>query len=73
MTLDELKALESPTISNSIAAAVCGADRRTVAKAVKSGVIKSVKLSPRKILILREPFIALLEGKALGGDLNGEV
>ncbi len=72
MTLDELKALESPTISNCMAAAVFGSDRRTVAKAVKSGVIKSVKLGPRKTLILREPLIALLEGKASGGDIDGQ-
>jgi hypothetical protein len=73
LTLDELKAMEGPTISNCTAAAACGADRRTVAKAVKSGVIKSVQLSPRKTLILREPFIALLEGKASGGDLDGKI
>lgn len=73
MTLDELKALESPTISNCTAAAVFGSDRRTVAKAVRSGLIKSVRLGPRKILILREPLIALLEGKESGGELDGQI
>jgi hypothetical protein len=73
LTLDELKALESPTISNCMAAAVFGSDRRTVAKAVKSGVIKSVKLGPRKTLILREPLIALLEGKESGGEIDGQI
>jgi hypothetical protein len=73
VTLDELRAMECPTISTGVAAAVLRSDRRTVTKAVNSGVFKSVKISPRKTLILREPFIALLEGKAFGGELDGEI
>lgn len=68
MTLDELRNLKTATITREEAASILNVDPRLVSKGISAGVIPSIKID-RKALVLREPLVKLLTGDHGGGSL----
>ena len=68
MTLEELRNLKTATITREQAASILNVDPRLVSKGISSGVIPSIKID-RKALVLREPLVRLLTGEQGGGAL----
>ena len=68
MTLEELRNLKTATITREQAASILNVDPRLVSKGISSGVIPSIKID-RKALVLREPLVRLLTGDQGGGAL----
>jgi hypothetical protein len=66
VTLDELRELKVATITREQAASILNVDPRLVSKGISSGVIPSIKID-RKALVLREPLVRLLTGDPGGG------
>ena len=69
MNLDELRQLDQATISRSETARLLNIDPRLVSKGIASGVIPSIKID-RKALILREPLIEILSGTSVKPSLD---
>lgn len=67
MTLDELRSLNTATITREEAASILNVDPRLVSKGISSGVIPSIKID-RKALVLREPLVRLLTGEQGAGS-----
>jgi len=68
VTLEELRNLKTATITREQAASILNVDPRLVSKGISSGVIPSIKID-RKALVLREPLVRLLTGDQGGGAL----
>lgn len=62
VTLDELRRSRSVVITRKDAAEALGVDPRTITVGINDGTIPSVKLG-RRIVIPREKFLRLFEGK----------
>jgi hypothetical protein len=63
MTIQQLMEIPGSTITRKVAAKAIGCDPRTVTRGCLDGIIKHIQLGNR-ILILKEPLIALLTGGA---------
>lgn len=60
VTLESLRASNSPVITRTEAAAALGVDPRTVTTGISEGSIPAMKLG-RRVVIPREKFLALFE------------
>jgi excisionase family DNA binding protein len=60
MTLDDLKSFPSAVLTVSEVSRLLRVDRRTVSKAVKESRLPVFSLGGKRILILKEPLLALL-------------
>jgi hypothetical protein len=66
--LDTLRRMTSATITRELTAQVLDTDPRTVTRGCELGQIPHVRVG-RRLLVLREPLIAVLEGRSFtSGD-----
>ena len=69
MSIDSLKDGSKAVLTRSEAAELLECDPRTVSRGIEDGTILAIRLGKR-VLILAEPFLALLTG-GKGGELGG--
>lgn len=69
MSFQDILVSNEPVITRSDAAAALKCDPRLISRGIRENKIPHIKLG-RRVLILREPFIAIFSAAA-GGDENG--
>ncbi|MBU1249753.1 MAG: helix-turn-helix domain-containing protein [Actinobacteria bacterium] len=69
--MDELRASTSATLTVADAAAILGVDPRTVGAGVADGSIPAIRLG-RRVLILREKFLALFDASRIASEPGRE-
>lgn len=68
MTLDELRGFPGAVITIQEAASVLRVDTKTVSRAIEEERILTFPLGGRKKLILKKPFIEMLESGSFGAE-----
>ncbi|MEY4961363.1 MAG: Helix-turn-helix domain [Actinomycetota bacterium] len=71
MTLDDLKGFPSAVLTVSEVSRLLRVDRRTVSKAVKESRLPVFSLGGKRILIPKEPLLALLTNQKSIEDVDG--
>jgi hypothetical protein len=71
MTLDELKSFPGAVLTIQEAASTLRVDTKTVSRAIDEDRILTFPLGGRKKLILKQPFIEMLESGSLGAETLG--